>query len=56
MKRKAIKWLISETSDKWLEQAICHPIEILIDHAHCERKAAGAAIQLMFRYLAEPGL
>jgi tRNA-(ms[2]io[6]A)-hydroxylase len=23
---------------------------VLIDHAHCERKAAGAALQLMFRY------
>ena len=51
-----IKWLVSETSGKWLEQAVKHPIEILIDHAHCERKAAGAAIQLMFRYLSEPGL
>jgi len=30
--------------------------EVLIDHAHCERKAAGAAVQLMFRYLCEPGL
>lgn len=31
-------------------------MEVLIDHAHCERKAAGAAVQLMFRYLCEPGL
>jgi tRNA-(ms[2]io[6]A)-hydroxylase len=23
---------------------------VLIDHAHCERKAAGVALQLMFRY------
>jgi len=28
----------------------------LIDHAHCERKAAGVALQLMFRYPAEPSL
>ncbi len=51
-----IKWLASSTSEEWLELAISNPIEILIDHAHCERKAAGAAIQLMFRYLCEPGL
>ena len=51
-----IKWLISSTSDSWLKQAIDNPIEMLIDHAHCERKAAGAAVQLMFRYLCEPGL
>ncbi len=51
-----IKWLASSTSEFWLEQAIANPIEILIDHAHCERKAAGSALQLMFRYLCEPGL
>ncbi|ABX08315.1 tRNA-(ms[2]io[6]A)-hydroxylase [Prochlorococcus marinus] len=51
-----IKWLLRKTSDKWLELALANPIEILIDHAHCERKAAGAALQLMFRYLCEPGL
>ena len=31
-------------------------MEILLDHAHCERKAAGVALQLMFRYVSEPGL
>ena len=51
-----IKWLASATSDAWLQQAIANPIEVLIDHAHCERKAAGSAIQMMFRYLCEPGL
>ncbi len=51
-----IKWLASSTSEAWLKQAIENPIEILIDHAHCERKAAGVALQLMFRYLCESGL
>ena len=51
-----IKWLASATSDAWLQQAIANPIDVLIDHAHCERKAAGAALQMMFRYLCEPGL
>ena len=53
---KKIKWLKTSTSQSWLDQAIAHPLEILIDHANCERKAAGAAIQMMFRYLGEPGL
>ncbi len=52
----AIRWLAAPTSATWVEQAIARPIEVLIDHAHCERKAAGAAVQLMFRYLCEPGL
>ncbi len=51
-----IKWLSSATSQAWLDQAINNPFEVLIDHAHCERKAAGSALQLMFRYLCEPGL
>jgi len=51
-----IKHLSSLTSDEWIHLALSNPIEILIDHAHCERKAAGVAIQLMFRYPAEPNL
>ncbi|MGC6482291.1 MAG: tRNA-(ms[2]io[6]A)-hydroxylase [Synechococcus sp.] len=51
-----IRWLAAPTSSSWVDQAIARPIDVLIDHAHCERKAAGAAVQLMFRYLCEPGL
>ena len=51
-----IKYLSSLSSEIWLELALSNPIEILIDHAHCERKAAGVAIQLMFRYPSEPDL
>ena len=51
-----IKYLSSLTSDDWIHLALSNPIEILIDHAHCERKAAGVAIQLMFRYPSEPNL
>lgn len=46
----AIRWLASTTSEAWLQQALAHPHELLVDHAHCERKAAGAALQLLFRY------
>ena len=52
----SIRWLAAPTSWSWVEQANAHPMEVLIDHAHCERKAAGAAVQMMFRYLCEPGL
>ena len=51
-----IKYLSSLTSDNWIQLALSNPIDILIDHAHCERKAAGAAIQFMFRYPSEPDL
>ena len=42
----SIRWLAAPTSRRWVEQAIARPMEVLIDHAHCERKAAGAAVQL----------
>ncbi len=51
-----IKYLSSLTSNKWIRLALSNPIDMLIDHAHCERKAAGVAIQLMFRYPSEPDL
>ena len=51
-----IRWLINKTSEDWIDLAISNPMEILVDHAHCERKAAGVALQLMFRYGSEPGL
>lgn len=51
-----VKWLAAPTSAAWLAAANARPDLLLIDHAHCERKAAGVALQLMFRYPAEPGL
>jgi|TARA_X000000950_G_scaffold22517_1_gene24149 tRNA-(ms[2]io[6]A)-hydroxylase len=52
----SIRWLAAPTSWSWIEQANANLINLLIDHAHCERKAAGSAVQMMFRYLCEPGL
>ncbi len=43
--------LQSATSERWLQQAQQHLEEILIDHAHCERKAAGTAMSLMASYV-----
>ncbi len=45
-----IKFLKHPTSQAWIEQAITHLDTILLDHSHCERKAAGVALNLMFRY------
>lgn len=51
-----VKWLAAASSTQWLEQAIAQPELVLIDHAHCERKAAGVALQLMFRYPSDEAL
>jgi tRNA-(ms[2]io[6]A)-hydroxylase len=51
-----IRWLAAPSQQAWLEQAIAHPDLVLIDHAHCERKAAGVALQLMFRYPSDAAL
>jgi tRNA-(ms[2]io[6]A)-hydroxylase len=45
-----INSLKQPTSWAWVEQAIAHLDIILLDHSHCERKAAGVALNLMFRY------
>ena len=45
-----IKILQQPTSDRWIEQAIDNIDTVLLDHSHCERKAAGVAINMMFRY------
>ncbi|MEO0758568.1 MAG: tRNA isopentenyl-2-thiomethyl-A-37 hydroxylase MiaE [Cyanobacteria bacterium J06648_16] len=45
-----IKFLQSPTSAAWVVQALADLDTILLDHSHCERKAAGVALNLMFRY------
>lgn len=51
-----IKFLKQPTSEAWVEQSIAHLDIILLDHSHCERKAAGVALNLMFRYPAREKL
>lgn len=38
------------TQSRWLEQVDRDLPSILIDHAHCEKKAAGTAMNLIFAY------
>ncbi|MDA0658291.1 MAG: tRNA-(ms[2]io[6]A)-hydroxylase [Planctomycetota bacterium] len=48
--------LRTETSPRWLSQVDLHLDEILIDHAHCEKKAAGTAMNLIFAYVERESL
>jgi tRNA 2-(methylsulfanyl)-N6-isopentenyladenosine37 hydroxylase len=51
-----IKFLKQPTASAWTEQALAHLDIVLLDHSHCERKAAGVALNLMFRYPAREKL
>ena len=42
--------LASRTGPRWDGWALDHLDELLLDHAHCEKKAASTAINLLFRY------
>lgn len=48
--------LRSRTEPAWLARAIAHTPEILVDHAHCERKAASQALALLARFPDRPEL
>lgn len=43
--------LQSATADRWLARVQTNLEELLIDHAHCEKKAAGVAMNLIFYYV-----
>lgn len=42
--------LAAPTRASWVAEAVADPETLLLDHAHCEKKAAGTALNLMFRY------
>ena len=42
--------LASATDDGWAVRVLDDLPALLVDHAHCEKKAAGAAIKLLFAY------
>lgn len=44
------EFLGCQTSQKWLDVAKNHLPLLLQDHANCEKKAAGTAMNLIFRY------
>lgn len=51
-----LAFLRCRTPDRWFEQAPAHLEELLIDHANCEKKAAGTALSLLYRYVDRPEL
>jgi tRNA-(ms[2]io[6]A)-hydroxylase len=40
---------LAPTQRDWLPRVLPQLDEVLVDHAHCEQKAAGAALSLLFR-------
>ena len=42
--------LHAPTPDRWFAHVRQHLDELLVDHAHCEKKAAGVAMSLLFTY------
>ena len=43
--------LHAPTAPEWLPLALEAMDEVLLDHAHCEKKAAGVAMNLLFSYV-----
>jgi tRNA-(ms[2]io[6]A)-hydroxylase len=40
----------SDTDPRWVAHALAHMDQVLVDHAHCERKAAATAMALVTAY------
>jgi tRNA 2-(methylsulfanyl)-N6-isopentenyladenosine37 hydroxylase len=49
-------FLRAATPQRWFQQAAADVDTLLIDHAHCEKKAAGTALGLLYRYVDRPEL
>jgi len=48
--------LATRTDDRWLPLALEHLDAVLVDHVHCEHKAAATALALVSRYPDDPAL
>ena len=48
--------LASDTEQRWLDQVDSDLESVLIDHAHCERKAAATAMSLLTSYVEDQDL
>ncbi len=47
---QVIRFLGCKTPQAWLDEAPKHMALLLQDHANCEKKAAGTALNLMYKY------
>jgi tRNA-(ms[2]io[6]A)-hydroxylase len=50
------QFLPCRTPERWIENALANQDLMLIDHAHCEKKAASTALSLMYRYVGNTDL
>ena len=50
------EFLPCRTPDAWIDAAIKEHDLLLIDHANCEKKAAGTALSLLYKYIDRPNL
>ena len=48
--------LAAPTRPAWAAEAIANIDVVLLDHAHCEKKAASTAMNLIFRYIEQPDM
>ncbi len=48
--RISVSVILSPTNPKWLEVALADFDRVLVDHAHCEKKAAASAMSLVAAY------
>ena len=48
--KASVPGLVEASSPTWLASACAATADILIDHAHCEKKAASTALGFCFRY------
>ena len=53
---KANELLVVDTPQPWLETALDELNLLLVDHAHCEKKAAATALGMIYRYPDKPRL
>lgn len=51
-----LDFLGCQTSEKWLQAAMADLPTLIQDHANCEKKAAGTAMNLIFRYMSHTEL
>ncbi len=52
----AADFQLAPTPDAWLDAAIEHLPDLLVDHANCELKAASTALGFLYRYPERPAL
>jgi len=48
--------VVTPSSASWVEAALADVPTLLIDHAHCEKKAASTAVRFIFKYPDWPNL